>query len=480
MTADRPAMAGRHQDGLPDAPAVDVDVAAHIVMERATFPPSRPSLNLAAGRRFVAERAPQLRSNFASALWLGLRFVQARLISVWGLVVAAMFCPPYVFAVFAVFSALATFVSIAALMRLEAVFFRSSDRTRLGLAFRLAMVVGAAFLVAVTAILSALVATGWIAPAVAFFFLVSLSARALLRLLWAEATAEGDFRAIGNSNVVQALVQPAVMLLLIAIFGPKALALFMADAVGHLLALAYLVRRRRAALLPLVRPALWSLRSLREAAHRWSDAPRILLPSALLSFGFSVAPLLALPYAANPLLAAHVALAMRLLDVPTQMFGTVSGPIVMNRLRAQSGPRRRFWLRIVTVGLIAAAAALFAGIGFAAVLADGLLDGTKWADIGDVVAIMALFYVGLAPVGILHDMAALARHPSWQITTNAVALLAIVAAMLWFGALSPELLYVVGGISIARMLAHVWLTWRQGAQASASTEPDLRGHGLAR
>ncbi|KRD99975.1 hypothetical protein ASE63_10780 [Bosea sp. Root381] len=449
-------------------------------MERATFPPSRPSLNLAAGRKFVADRAPQLRSNFASAILLGLRFVQARLISVWGLVVAAMFCPPYVFAVFAVFSAVATFVSIAALMRLEAVFFRSSDRARLGLAFRLAMAVGATFLIFVIAVLAVLIATGWVAPAVAFFFLISLSARSLLRLLWAEATAEGDFRAIGNSNVVQALVQPAVMLLLIAIFGPKALALFMADAVGHVLAAAYLVRRRRTALLPLVQPALWSLHSLREAAHRWRDAPRILLPSALLSFGFTVAPLLALPYAANPLLAAHVALAMRLLDMPTQMFGTVSGPIVLNRLRIQAGPRRRFWLRVVTVGLMAAAAALFAGIGFGAVLADDLLDGTKWAGVGDVVAVMTLFYIGIAPVGTLHDIAALARHPSWQITTNAVALLAIIAAMLWFGALSPALLYVVGGISVARMLAHVWFTWTHCEQAPEAAEPDLRGHSLAR
>jgi len=478
MPADRPA-AGRHPDGLPDAPAVDVDVAAHIVMERAIFPPSRPSLNLAAGRKFVADRAPQLRSNLASAILLGLRFLQARLISVWGLIVAAMFCPPYVFAVFAVFSALATFVSIAALMRLEAVFFRSSDRARLGLAFRLAMAVGAAFLMVVASALAVMAATGWIAPAIAFFFFGSLSARSLLRLLWAEATAEGDFRAIGNSNVVQALVQPAVMLLLISIFGPKALALFMADAVGHVLAAAYLVRRRHTALLPLVQPALWSLHSLREAAHRWRDAPRILLPAALLSFGFTVAPLLALPYAANPLLAAHVALAMRLLDMPMQMFGTVSGPIVLNRLRAHAGPRRRFWLRVVTVGLMAAAAALFGAIAVGAVLADDLFDGTQWAGVGDIVAIMTLFYAGVALVGPLHEVAALSRYPAWQITTNAAALLAVIGAMLWFGALSPALLYAVGGISVARMLAQVWFTWMHGEEAEAA-EPDLRGHRVAR
>ncbi len=59
---------------------------------------------LAAGRRFVAARAPLLRSSLGSAILLGLRFVQARLISVWGLIIVAALCPPFVFAAFGVFS----------------------------------------------------------------------------------------------------------------------------------------------------------------------------------------------------------------------------------------------------------------------------------------------------------------------------------------------------------------------------------------
>lgn len=42
---------------------------------------------------------------------------------------------------------------------------------------------------------------------------------------------------------------------------------------------------------------------------------------------------------------------------------------------------------------------------------------------------------------------------------NAVALIAIVAAMAWFGALSPELLHVIGAISILRTLAHTLFIW---------------------
>ncbi len=467
-------------DSLPDGPAVDVDMVAHVILERASFPPSRQALALAQGRRFVARRVPALRQGFGSAAMLGLRFVQARLISVWGLLVAAIFCPPHIFTAFAVFSAAVTFVSIPALMRLEAVFFRNGDRSQLGLAFRLAMASGAAFLGLVAVVLAILVGIGRIAPAIALIFFFSLSARAVLRLLWAEATAEGDFRPIGNSNLVQALVQPIVMLLLIAIFGPKALALFLADALGHVTAAAYLLRRRRHSLFALARPRLWSRRGLVWAARRWRDAPRILLPSALLSFGFTVAPLLALPYAANPLLAAHVALAMRLLDVPTQMFGTISGPLLLNRLRSLEGPRRQFWVRWATLALVAGAIGLFVPIAIGAHLFGGVFDDSKWQGVGDVIAVMVLFYGGLALFNPLHEIAALSRNTTWQLAANAIALLSIIATILWFGALSSELLYAVGVISIARAAAHVLFVWLGQDETPAGDDEFVPGTRAAR
>lgn len=457
--AHQEGQTGGNEPGLPDVPAVDVDMATHVVMERATFPPSRPSLVLAAGRRFVTERAPILRSSFGSAVLLGLRFVQARLISVWGLIVAAALCPPSVFAAFAVFSAAANFVSTASLLRLEAVFFQSSDTARLGLAFRLTTAVGAVFLSLTALALIGLALSGWVAPAVAFFFLISLTARSILRLLWAEATAEGDFRAIGNSNVVQAVVQPVIMLALIGIFGPKALALFMADACGHVLAAFYLLRRRYRALLPLVDPDLWSRGSLVAAAHHWRDAPRALLPAALLAYGFSIAPILALPYASNALLAAHVALAMRLLDMPAQMFGTVSIPLALNRLRTYSGARRRFWVRLMTLGLIAASVGLFAAAAVFGHLVDGFLDGSQWDGVGAVIAVMSLFYCGIALVGPLQEIATLSRQPLWQVLTNALALVAMIGVMLWYGALTPALLFAIGVVSVVRTLLHAVFIW---------------------
>ncbi len=450
---------GTQAGGLADDPIVDIDMMAHVILERASFPPSRPALAIAHGRRFVSRHVPALRQGAGSAALLGLRFIQARLISVWGLLVAAIFCPPHIFAAFAVFSTAATFISIPALMRLEAVFFRNGDQTQLGLAFRLASASAFAFLCLAAVVLAALALGGHIPPAIAVIFFLSLTARALLRLLWSEATAEGDFPVIGNSNVIQAVVQPVIMLLLIAIFGPKALALFLADALGHATALAYTARRRRDHLLALVRPRLWSWPSLVWAARRWRDAPTILLPSALLSFGFTAVPLLALPYAQNPLLAAHVALAIRLLDVPTQMFTTMAGPLSLNRLRAYEGSRRQFWMRAAALGLVAGAIGLFLPIAIGAHLLGGVFDGSKWQGVGEVIAIMVLFHGGIALFNPLHDIATLSRNTGWQLGANLLAMLAILGAILWFGALTPGVLYAIGAISIARAAVYVLFVW---------------------
>lgn len=453
---------GMFGTGSPDTPMADVDMAAHVIMERAGLPAGRPRRSLAAGKRFVADRASILRSSLTASLMLALRFVQARFISVWGLLVAAMLCPPQAFAEFAVFSAFANVVAIAALLRLEAVFFHNSDQARLGRVFRLATAAGAGFLVITALALAIAAGIGWLAPETAFLFLISLAGRSVLRLLWSEATTAGDFRALGNSNVVQALAQPAAMLLLIAVLGTSSLPLLMADAFGHVVAALYLVRRRGDGLAGLARRELWSWRDLSLSAARWRHAPRQLLPSALLSYGFTIAPLLALPYGGNPELAAKVALAMRLLDVPSQMFATVSVPLILNRLRAHVGERRLFWVRVVTLCLLAGAAALFAAIALGALAADALLAGTQWRGIGEVVAIMTIFYCGIALVSPLHEIASQAGRPLHQFAINLAAMLAIVLAMLWFDALSVTLLYVIGMVSLARVLAHVQFTCARG------------------
>lgn len=391
---------------------------------------------------------------------LALRFVQARLLSVWGLLLAAALCPPKVFADFAIFAALANLASIAVLLRFEAVFFQNNDRLRLGRAFRLAVATGITFLAgAVIAVLFA-ASQGWILRGFGALFLISLASRAAIRLLLAEATAEGDFATIGNSNIAQALLQPAMMILLIWPLGPTALALFAADAFGHAVAACYLAWRRRGSLLRLMHPSRWSLTELIVAGWQWRSSPTFLLPSALLSFGFSVAPLLALPMSSNPVLAAHVALATRLLDMPAQMFGAVTTPLAMSDLRRHRADDRQKRARLLALGMATIVGLLFTAIAFVAVSTDELLlSGTKWDGIGEVMAIMALFYGSGALVGPLQEMGAFSSRPHSQMTANAVALAAAAIVIWGFGSLSPALLAVIGLISLGRLLLHLRLTW---------------------
>lgn len=444
-------------------------MAAQLTLDGIAFPPPSASAPAGPAPKFANAPPPAERSSLGIGVTLGLRFLQARFLSVWGLLLAAALCPAQVFADFAIFSALANFVSIAALLRFEAVFFQNKDRQRLGQAFRLAVAAGAIFLGAMTLAVLFAAAEGWVLRGFGALFMISLASRAVIRLIMAEATAEGDFTTVGNINIVQALVQPGMMILLIWPLGPTSLALFAADAFGHAVAACYLIWRRRAALLELLHPQAWSGPVLRASARRWRTAPRVLLPSALLSFGFMAAPLLALPLASNPVLAAHVALAMRLLEMPTQMFATVSVPLVMNNLRGRDGQKRQDATRLITLCLVAVAATLFTAIALFGLIGDFVLEGTQWEGIGQVIATLALFYGGSALVMPLHEIATLSQYPHRQLVTNAVALLAAGLVMLWFGTLSLALLCVIGLISLARMLAHVQFAWtRLGAERFAA------------
>ncbi|MGE7470390.1 hypothetical protein ACQKLX_13190 [Bosea sp. NPDC003192] len=447
-------------EDLHEAPAEDAEMAAQLALARASLAKALASPTAhATGPKAVLTSLTR-NSGFRNGAMLALRFVQARLLSVWGLLLAAALCPPKVFADFAIFAALANVGSIAALLRFEAVFFQNSDRLRLGRAFRLSVVAGAVFLGAATVAVVFAASQDWILRGFGALFLISLAGRAVIRLLLAEATAEGDFATIGNSNVVQALVQPGMMILLIWPLGPTALALFAADAFGHVVAACYLVWRRRHSLVRLMQPSGWSPAELASAAWQWRSSPTFLLPSALLSFGFSAAPLLTLPMSSNPVLAAHVALATRLLDMPAQMFGAVTVPLVMSDLRKHQGRDRQSRARLLTLGMVAIVTMLFISLALFAIGTDEfVLNGTKWGGIGEVMAIMALFYGCSAMAGPLQEMGAFSSRPHSQMTANAVALATVVIVIWGFGNLSPVLLAAIGLVSLGRLLLHLRLTW---------------------
>lgn len=453
-------------ESLRDLPEADVDLTAHVFIDRLGLPRAAPAA-AAPAEPLDQGCTPGAKAGLAAGLMLALRFVQARFLSIWGLIVAVALCPAQAFADFAVYATLANFISIAALLRFEAVFFQTSDGVRLGRAVRLSIVVGTGFLGSAALLLLAAESAGWILASHAVLFLLSLAGRTVMRLVSAEATAEGDFAALGNANILQALVQPAMMLLLIWLLEPGALALVSADAIGHVVAAAYLIWRRRASLRRFVAAASWSLPELARSAGRWRLAPGLLLPSALLSFGFTVTPLLALPLLGDPLLVAHVALAMRLLDVPTQMFNAVSVPLVMSHLRHAPRAQRQMRVRLITLALLVSGCALFAGIGAMAWLADPLLDGTEWNGAGSVIALMAVFYTGIALVLPLHEMASLSRRPQSPVATNAIALVVAAALIAGIGSFSYLLLIGLCAVSLGRLLAHACFAWTRLAADEA-------------
>lgn len=440
--------------GVDDFPALAVDRSA----------PHPPGSEPRSWRRRVSRLI-----GFGPGLLLAVRWIQARLISVWGLAIAATLCPPEVFTDLAVFTALANFVSIGVLLRFEAVFFQNSDPARLARAFRLATATGLAVMTVAALVVALLAGSGVILRGFGALFLIALAARAVIRLLTAEATAEGDFATIGNSNIVQAVLQPAMMLLLIWPLGPTSFALLAADAFGHAVAATYLVWRRRSVLARLLAPARWSIRELVVSARYWRVAPRVLLPSAAFSFAFVIVPLMALPYASDAALAAQLALAMRLLEMPMQMFGAVAVPLVMNTLRSRDGPDRSRWVHRLTLRLMAVAIGGFAMIAVAALVADPLLAATQWAGVGRVVALMTLFYAGNALVAPLHEMGAVAELPQRQMLINVVALASVLLTIWFVGDLTPGLMLAVGMVALARMLAHARFAWVHVAASGRST-----------
>ena len=171
-------------DDLPTAPAEDAEMAAQLALTRVSLAKDLIGPASTAATPRAALSSLTQKTGFRDGAMLALRFVQARLLSVWGLLLAAALCPPKVFADFAIFAALANFISIAVLLRFEAVFFQNNDRLRLGRAFRLAVATGVVFLAvaAITTLFTA--AQGWILRGFGALFLISLASRAAIGCCW--------------------------------------------------------------------------------------------------------------------------------------------------------------------------------------------------------------------------------------------------------------------------------------------------------
>lgn len=365
---------------------------------------------------------------------LGLRLLGARAMSVVTLVVALWFVSVEDFATYGVYQALATLVSIAAFLRYDAAIVAASSEAAAHAVLRLCAALGGGTVLLVGAASLATADWGPLAAGLALLFPLSVVGRGALRLSFAAATRDGDFKGIGRASLVQAFIQPAVLVSLVHWSDDGALAFAGADAIGHAVAVVYLAWRKRPYAEAFRRG--WSLGALAATARQWQALPLYNLPGSFLSLAFVNAPLLIMPLVASPVFAGHVALVHRIFDVPTQIITATAAPIFQHRMRpsAAGGPpvfRRLFMTAFVGV-LFVIYAAMAAGLA----LVSPWLTGTSLQGIGGVVSVVAAFQLFVAIAAPLNDSCAL--YPQQQ------RLAAIHGVALAFSALSLPLALASG------------------------------------
>ena len=340
------------------------------------------------------------------AALLLVRLVGARAMSLVSLAVALWAVDIESFAAFGVYQALAMLVWMLTFLRFDAAIVAAPTTSGAHAALRLCAVVGLGTW-SVTTMMSLWGAASGVAPVgLALLFPLSVLGRGLLRLAFAAATRDGDFREIGRASLVQSVVQPLVLVGLIKTIDDGALAFAGADVVGHMAGVLYLSWRKRAYLRAF--HAEWSRDALAATARRWVGLPLYNLPGSFLSLAFVTSPLLIMPFVASVTFAGHVAVAFRIFDVPTQILTAASTPIFLHRLRpsVKRGAAPVFRRRMM-IALALCLAGVYGGLAGAIVLAAPWLNTTALGGIAGVVGLVAAFQLFVALGAPLNDACAL-------------------------------------------------------------------------
>jgi hypothetical protein len=334
-----------------------------------------------------------------SGIGLAGRFLAARIMSVVTLIAVALFFKIEVFATFGVYLAAANIAWVALFLRYETAIPAAQTPFEAEQAVRLSAATGG-FVWFVLSFISVAAGIAGLAPlALALLFPLSLLSRAVLRLCVMIATRSGDFQALGRVALVQALIQPPVLLALAASAQDGALSLALADVIGHGAAAFYLVRRQKNALAESVWRAgleAWSRTHLSYTARLWSHLPMTNLPGSLLALAFVSLPVLIMPLMGDAVLAGYVALAFRLFDIPTQIIAAAATPVMINKLRAELGGLNPVFGRKMMINLAAPIAVIFAAMTLGLMMIDPWLEGTAFAHLVIVAPWIALFQASAA------------------------------------------------------------------------------------
>ena len=385
------------------------------------------------------------------AFMLGVRLVAARGMSVLTLIAAAWFVDIQAFAEFGVYQTLATLAGIALFLRYDAAIVAASDKRESRTAFHLCLSLGAVlWLIFAVASLASGVAD-WIRWALALLLPASILARGMLRLAYAQTTAERDFKGLGRAILVQALIQPAFLLGLV-LWGVEDVVCFAAaDIIGHLSGVAYLLVRQRKLLAALF--GGWSAGGMMTVARRWESLPLHNLPGSFFSLAFVMSPLLIAPMAGDDLFAGHVALAYRIFDVPTQIITASATPIFIN-FRPSSGRRTPIFGRSMLAGFAVLIGTAYAGMAGILLLGDPFLDQTALAGLAQAVPMIAIFHLFIGSAAPLNEACTYYPEQRRLVIIQGLALLgSAIAAFVAIGASAEAALVTLAIVAAFRMTA---------------------------
>lgn len=339
------------------------------------------------------------------AALLAVRLIGARAMSVLTLIVAAWLVNIEAFGAFGVYQTLATLAWIALFLRYDAAVVAAKNEDEYEEALRLCIVIGAALWLIFTGLAFLAGLLNVVKMQLALLLPLSILARGILRLSFVVTTRVGDFKDLGRSSLVQALLQPTILIVLVLSPVDDLLCFVIADIAGHLGAGLFLAWRRRHRLQSLGHG--WSRSALVDAALRWKNLPLYNLPGSFLAIAFGMSPLLIIPMVADELFAGHVALAYRIFDVPTQIITAASTPIFLNRLRPSTDQANPIFGRSIMLGLVALLGLAYAAMAGLLMVLDPLLDQTSLAALSEAVPYVASFQIFIALAAPIGDSCAL-------------------------------------------------------------------------
>lgn len=345
---------------------------------------------------------------------LGGRLTAARLISLASFPLVAMLYGPGPFGVFAAYVGLANIFWALMFARYELAIVPSRSEDEAKAITAAAMLLGLVVVVLAAVLAAAAYRYGWATPtfgqhaAAVLLLPLSLAGRGSFRLALSWATRRGEFHVLANAAIGQAVAQIAVQLTLAFTPIDPVVALALGDVAGNSLASAAasakMLGRRTGPWRPW--PRAWEIRA---AMRHWLQLPLFSLPSAILAICGASLPIIALPTLADPATAGHLALAIKLLDLPEQIVTTSTTPILQHRL-ATVAMSDRYGLLMKGTGtvlaLVGTAMLLLAGGGL---LVDPWIAGTRWHGVGSALVIALPLQLGLSVSGLLIGVASVLR-----------------------------------------------------------------------